>query len=219
MKRSMLVLAALAAVAGCGGTSVTRYDGAANGGTSGGPGGSGPGGSARTGAAGSGGATGATCPVGERTPDITDCAEFANTGASVTTERGISDGDGGIYLPGGMLSTPAGGTLIDGDYELVRAVWGTQTSHTRRTIRLSASGTYSEWVVDQDSTDPSADGGVAHVRVNATWTISGAKLTVTRVGCGTLQGDYAYTASGDEFDLYNFAADAVFVYKRTCVRR
>lgn len=150
--RLALALAAIAAAVGCSSSNLTRDDGGGNGGSSGGAGAAGTGGSVGTGSGGAGDASGVTCPVGERTPDIGDCTEFANTAASILSERAVYDGDAGIFLPGGQLATPAGGTLIDGDYELVRAVWGTSSQHTQRTIRLFGAGTYSEWVVDQDST-------------------------------------------------------------------
>jgi hypothetical protein len=219
--RSALALAAVAAVVGCSSSNLVGHDGEGIGGVSGatGLGGAGAGGSVGTGSGGAGNGSGVTCPVGERTPDITDCTEFANTAASVLSERAEFDGDAGIYLPGGALVTPAGGTLVDGDYELVRAVWGTTSQHTQRTIRLFASGTYTEWEVDQDSTQPEADGGVMHFRINASWTISGSTLTITSVGCGNLSGPYGYTASGDELHLFNFSADGYFVYKRVCTRR
>ena len=222
--RSALALAAVAAVMacsmGCSSSNLGGYDGEGNGGVSGatGLGGAGAGGSVGTGSGGTGNVSGVTCPVPERTLKIDDCAEFTNTAASVLSERAVFDGDAGIYLPGGALETPAGGTLVDGDYELVRAVWGTSSQHTQRTIRLSASGSFTEWVVDQDNTQPDADGGVMHYRFNATWTASGTTLTVTSVGCGTLPGPYGYTASGDELDLFNFTADGYFVYKRVCTR-
>jgi len=216
-------LAAVAAAVGCSGGSVTRYDGEGNGGSfggaTGGAAGTGTGGGSGTGTGGTGNVSGPACAVGERTPDITDCTEFANTAASVLSERAVYDGDAGIYLPGGELATPAGGTLIDGDYELIRAVWGTTPQHTQRTIRLFASGTYMEWVVDQDSTAAEADGGVIHYRINAAFTKSGNTLTVAQVNCGNLNGPYDYTASGDQLILFNYFADGYFVFKRTCVRR
>ena len=52
---------------------------------------------------------------------------------------------------------PTGGTLIDGDYDLVRAVWGSETRRTKRTIRISNGGTFFEWSIDQD--DPQAASG------------------------------------------------------------
>ena len=101
--------------------------------------------------------------------------------------------------------------------QVVQSKRGTQTLHTQRTIRLSASGSYTEWVVDQDSAQ--VDGGVMHYRFNATWTASGTTPTVTNVGCGgTLSNSFGYTATGDELDLFNFSADAVFFYKRACAR-
>jgi hypothetical protein len=134
----------------------------------------------------------------------------------VIPERGVQ-GDGGIYLPGGLLDVPAGGTLVDGDYEMVRAVWGTETLHTQRTIRLSNGGSYSEWVIDQDSPQ---DAGVTHYRINATLAASGTTLQVTATNCtGTVANSFGYTAAGDELDLFNFSAAAVFVYKRICTRR
>ena len=198
MRWGGLVLSSLLAAGGCGGGS-----GAADaaGGSTGGD--SGP--------------NLPACAVGERTPNIADCAEFDLTGAWITPETAVA-GDGGITLPGGQLATPAGGTLVDGDYDLVRAVWGMSMQGTRRTIRLSGGGTYTEWEID--NANPQAIEGVDHFRINAPVSATGNLLHVATPGCGaTLTDTFGYTAAGDELDLFNFNANALFVYRRTCVRR
>ena len=211
---ALAAMIAAGAAIGCGGGNGTA-DGSTSTGTAG-AGGSvttGAGGSAATGA---GGAANTTCTVPART-NLEDCTEFEPTGAVITPERAVL-GDGGIYLPGGELASPAGGTLVDGDYDLVRAVWGTDMRKTQRTIRISNGGTFFEWSINQD--DPQAASGTMHYRFNTTMSPSGMVITTTAIGCGaSLSNMFSFTAAGDELSLFNLNADGLFVYKRSCIRR
>lgn len=205
---------AAGAVIGCGGGKLTAdasaSTGAAGTGGSVGPGAAGTGGSVTTGA---GGSANSTCAVPARTV-LEDCTEFAPTGAVITPEQGVM-GDGGVYLPGGELASPAGGTLIDGDYDLVRAAWAMRTTPTQRTIRISGGGTFFEWVIDQQE----LSGMMMHYRFNTAMAVSGTSINVTAIGCdGVLSNMFGFTAAGDELDLFNLSADAMFVYKRNCRR-
>jgi len=221
---------AIALLAGCvlAGSACGGGNGTADGSTSAGAAGAdgnvstGVGGSATTGAGGSattgaGGSANSTCAVPARTPMLEDCTDFAPTGALIMPEQAVP-GDGGIYLPGGELASPAGGTLIDGDYDLVRVVW-TQTRRTQRTIRISNGGTFFEWVINQD--DLQTAGATMHYRFNTTMSQSGTSLNVTAIGCSTdLSDTFGFTAAGDELDLFNLSStNALFVYKRKCTRR
>ena len=59
-----------------------------------------------------------------------------------------------------------------------------------------------------------------HYRFNTTMAVSGASINVTAIGCdGVLSNMFGFTASGDELDLFNLSADALFVYTRSCTRR
>jgi len=75
------------------------------------------------GMAGGAGGTGSglpTCDVGPQAPSLTDCSDFTITGEWVTSDRAVL-GDGGIYLPGGELVTPIGGTIPNGERLGIRA--------------------------------------------------------------------------------------------------
>jgi hypothetical protein len=209
-KMAVAVVAAGIAI-GCGGGNITA-DGSATTGV-GGSVGTGTGGNVGTG---TGGSASSTCAVPTRTPNLEDCTEFAPTGAVITPDRAVA-GDGGIYLPGGELALPAGGTLIDGDYDLVRAVWGTTMRKTQRTIRISNGGTFFEWVIDQD--DPQSTGVIMHYRFNTTMSVSGTTISTIAIGCGgTLTDMFGFTAAGDELSLFNLNFEGLFVYKRNCRR-
>jgi hypothetical protein len=134
----------------------------------------------------------------------------------------VADG-GAIEEDGGVIASPTGGTLVDGDYQLVRyrsVVSGAPT--TRRSIALYSGGTYVEWAADEKA-ESTTSGTEQVLRLNTTMSASGSLWTVASVNCGSLgTARYSYTASGTELDLYDVDADGVlqniYTYQRTCSR-
>jgi hypothetical protein len=217
-----LVWLAGAPLLGCGGGSSGGDAGAGGAGGSGSPGtggggGTGAGGARRDGATDLGPALG-TCTVPQRTADPLDCTDFTATGAFCDVERGIP-GDGGIYVPGGDFIVPTGGSIVDGDYDLVHFYATPGDSSTRRTLRFFGAGTYIEWSADDSNPLPS-DGGTTHYRFNTTATPSGNLLTDVVSSCiqGALPASLGYSANGDQLELIDFQARSLFVYQRRCTR-
>lgn len=211
---SFIVVAGL--LAGCGGGGA-KDDGAAGSSSTGG-GGSGAGGSG-----GSGG--GVTCAI--QTRPITSGAAVCNTlafGADWVSADLLDPGDGGVSLDGGASDQPAGGTLVDGDYDLVRVRSGTfGMRRTRRSIRIFDRATYVEWLMDNDSVTP--DAGVMSYRFDTTSVVSGTDLAMIMVTCGdnAFSNRFGYTAAGNEITLYQYAnsvgqLENVFTYRRSCTR-
>jgi hypothetical protein len=175
-------------------------------------GGSGQGGGSG-GVTGGGGSTGLpACPV-QQTLSFTDCSDFDITGDWVTAERAVI-GDGGIYLPGGELVMPMGGTIASGDYDLVKSAAGGGL-RTRRTMRVFDNGAYIAWAVDNDGGN--ADAGVTHYRVNATTTVANTVIRVDQTNCGSISS-YSYTVSGQQLLLFYFSAPALSTYQQRCTR-
>jgi len=150
---------------------------------------------------------------------VLDCL----TGPLCKPERfAVADG-GAVEADGGTLPPPAGGTVIDGDYQLVRyrsVVSGVPT--TRRSIAIYSGGTYVEWAADELATSTTS-GADEVLRLNTTMSASGSIWTVAGVNCGSLgTTQYLYTASGTELDLYDVDASGVvqniYTYQRTCSR-
>jgi hypothetical protein len=158
----------------------------------------------------------AQCTSGDATADAgSDCNSFPITGAFLSAEA-FTQSDGGAIADGGVVETAMGGTLVDGDYDLVR-YRTTATSTTRRTLRILSGGTRIEWAAEIMST-----GGSGVVRYDTDVTRNGNAIDVS-VTCGTLMAtSYGYTASGT--DLLLFSTDTsgnlinVYTYRRTCRR-
>jgi len=153
----------------------------------------------------------AACPMPQPSDAGSACNTFDITGAVVQAE-GLPDGGAG--------ATPTGGTLVDGDYDLVRYQVAVSGS-TRRTIHLFGGGTRIEWAV----ADPTASATTV-LRANTSITRAGSTLQVT-VDCvangvfGTTS--YGYTASGDELLLFFTNPSSgelltLYTYRRTCTR-
>jgi hypothetical protein len=227
--RAVLSLIAVAAIGlACGGPSYKATEGAGSGGSAGARGGAGAGGSATGGAVaghagagdagGDGGGAGAAgeaqCPA-DGPPD-------GGLGACATYPI---NGDWCAYEPL-MTSegTPAGGTVVDGDYDLVgirRA--GAVAGRERRTIRLLKPGGLSQ-IQLAAQTDIT---GVVEFRWSASLTPVGTFLYMSTIFCssngGTPPLSYGYTASGTDLVLYErfqSTGELVFVYtyRRTCRR-
>ena len=151
---------------------------------------------------------------------VLDCL----TGPLCKPERfEVLDG-GAVEADGGTLAPPTGGTIIDGDYQLVRyrsVVSGVPT--TRRSIAIYSGATYVEWAAYEQAEATIADSQAVLLRLNTTMTASGSVWTVAGVNCGSLGTTrYLYTASGTELDLYDAdpsgALQNIYTYQRTCSR-
>jgi hypothetical protein len=146
-------------------------------------------------------------------------------------EECVERSDGGGVLDGGAIAGPAGGTIRDGDYELVRYLRGatgcagaTIGETTRRAIRVFGGGTYFEWA----ATNRDANGTETDYWYDTTLTASGHTLTFSSWDCGASFGvkSYGYSASGDEFVYFAYFGDAdgsgelqnAGTYRRTCWR-
>jgi hypothetical protein len=167
------------------------------------------------GVTGAGGATGLpACLVAQEAPSFTDCSDFDGTGDWVAPARAVL-GDGGIYLPGGEMVTPMGGRIASGDYDLVKAWWGSSATPTRRTMRVFDNGAYIAWVADNDESN--RDAGIMHFRANTTATVANAVIQVDQVNCGSISS-YSYTVSGEQLLLFNLSSNALFTYQQRCAR-
>jgi hypothetical protein len=212
--------------AGCSSSAAGSDGGAGSGGaggvagTAGQAGGAGTGGGAgNAGNAGNGGSN-AACAIPQRTTEPTTCDDFDVTSAWITSTAAMVSGNGIMVVATGQVVVPQGGTLVDGDYELVAAAWGQQPgiNVSRRIIRLFAGGTEFDWSADNEN--PAADGGVAHFRIDSIATVNGTNLQmqIPSTCGGTLNPVFGYTVSGSQLLLFNFNADALFTYQRTCAR-
>jgi hypothetical protein len=169
------------------------------------------------GMAGGAGGTGSglpTCDVGPQAPSLTDCSDFTITGAWVPSDRAVL-GDGGIYLPGGELVTPTGGTIANGDYDLIKSDWSSEMTRTRRSIRVFEHGAFIAWSVDND--EGPTDAGATHYRINATGTVTENVIQVTQSNCGIIS-NYSFTVSGQQLLMFNLNAAGLFTYQQRCTR-
>jgi len=236
------------AVAGCGGGGASggmggrggspgqAGDGGAGAGGSGGGGqvGTGEGGGKADGGAGQAGGL-PRCAIQTRPADPVTGADAAyadprthgcNTvepgGAWITPEV-FPWGDGGVPADGGVGERAAGGTVLDGDYDLIRLQLQASGGHrTRRTIRVFGGGTYIERGVLTEN--PSADGGVTGYWYDTTEAPSATNFNSSSV-CGAVASTDAYTADGDLLTLFVFLDNidepspiGIDTYRRTCTR-
>jgi hypothetical protein len=182
------------------------------------PDGNNTGGAAGTGqGGGTAGTTGSglpICDVGPQAPSLTDCSDFTITGSWVTSDRAVL-GDGGIYLPGGELVTPMGGTIPNGDYDLIKSDWSSEMTRTRRSIRVFEHGAFIAWAVDND--EGPMDAGATHYRINSMGTVAENVIQVTQYNCGIIS-NYSFTVSGQQLLMFNLTADALFTYQQRCTR-
>jgi hypothetical protein len=235
MRRSLIIGAAAAWLAGCGGGSA---------GAQGGRGGSG--GKAAQGGAGGGVFTDGGVPAcalaspagGEIGPDAGHgflCNTIPNPGTLVVAICGVEN-DGGVALDGGTVERPHGGVLRDGDYALVRwqilldsdecgiPVYTEMSSG----LRLFDGGTV---VQEADVSNEALNlMNFTYNSVNADVSASGDVLTFTLGDCGGLPfgGAHAmtYTAAGDDLTLFQNTGNVagagqlldVYTYRRTCTR-
>jgi hypothetical protein len=150
---------------------------------------------------------------------VEDC--FTETAPLCAPQPFAADG-GEVTLDGGAPELPAGGTLVDGDYQLVRYRSNVASGHSsKRTIGIFDGATYVEWAAYEKG--GSAFGGDEILRLNTTMSAAGSVWKVAAVNCGALAATgYGFTASGTELDLYDFDANGrvqnVYTYQRTCSR-
>jgi hypothetical protein len=211
-----LVIVVVGLLAGCGGSGA-RNDGAAGAGVTGT---AGAGGSAVGGSGGSGGA--GTCAITTRPADpVNTSGPTCNTvafGADWVVADPLDPGDGGA------VAQPGGGSIIDGDYDLVSfrsSNFGTR--RTRRSIRVFDGATYIEWRIDQDDITP--DAGVVNYVFDSTSMVSGTDLAMVSVTCGdnAFSSRFGYTAAGSDLLLFQYNSSAgdlqnIFTYRRSCAR-
>ena len=214
--------------------------GSALGGTVGGNGGAGAGG------AGGDGSGLPACAIAVRPPDPTNAGADGGTIDSSSgacnslvfsgpwINRGCFDrqGDGGV-VDGGIIEGPAGGTIRNGDYDVVSADASLSIGQcpsdyssgtTRRRLRVFGGGTYIEWAATNRS-GSTADAGLWY---DTTMRATGHTLTFVSFDCGDnfQVVSYGYTASGDDFTYFAYSDNAdgagylqtVVRYRRTCWR-
>jgi hypothetical protein len=218
MRQPWVVLILTAGVlAGCGGAGA-KDDGAA------GSGATGSGGS--NGAGGSGGGDGAgRCAI--QTRPVAAGAAACNTlafGADWISPDPLYPDDAGVLLDGGAVEPPAGGAIVDGDYDLVgfrSSTFGMR--RTRRSIRIFDGATYVEWLMDNDNVTPG--GAVMSFRFDTSSQVSGTDLAMIAVTCGDNEFSrrFGYTATGNELALYQYDGSTgelqnIFSYRRSCSR-
>src|SRR5437762_3767543 len=202
VRRAGRVATLLSVLAGCGGGSLMSLDG--------GPGSAGNTGSG--GSVGSGGSGASSNPTGLPTCAI---GTPPDAGPGPTTS-GCNTILIGTFVPNECLMTvdggvvngpaPAGGTILDGDYDLVRYQNGVlngdgsctpSTATTNRTIRVYSGGTYFEWfALNRDSAQNEMT-----FSYDTTMSAVGHTLTFVAWDCGTSFGEqaYGYTANVDDF--------------------
>ncbi|HEX3902520.1 MAG TPA: hypothetical protein VH853_06700 [Polyangia bacterium] len=242
--------AAALVVAGCGGAASSG-----TGGSTGASGGSGQGGGAAVngvgGAAGSrgtGGSLGAggsgagaglpACTIVQRPGDPMNPSSLnyidptngtCNTiplDAPSVTSGALDTVDGGALEDGGAIEAPAGGTILDGDYDLTH--WLDEAGDTSiRTIRVFGGGTYIEWAESHVFDSGLLDAGYVNIWYDTTVQSSGQTLNLVSYDCGgdVLITSYGFTARGDDLILFAYnlsgtsqALYSVDTYHRTCTR-
>lgn len=148
------------------------------------------------------------------------CNSLTVTGDWIVPET-FTWGDGGVASDGGAVVAPAGGTILNGDYDLVRFQVPASGQTTRRSIRVFDGGAYIEWAVDIQN--PSVDGGLQEIWYDTAGTPSGPELRASSV-CNAVGGVDAYTADGDTLTFFVFLHDTtetpigIDTYRRTCAR-
>ena len=221
------------ALVGCGGQAASSGTGGGAG-TAAAMGGSG-GTAGRTGAGGnaSGGNSGnlPACAITTRPSDPSGSTISALSGTCntiVVTTNGVvaeqvGGTDGGLVLDGGATLRPSGGTIQDGDYDLIRWQNLSGGGLTYRSLRVFDGGTSIEWAFHQ--MDATYDGGYQNLKFDTTATLAGNTMTYSYL-CGVDVGipDFDYTAAGDDLLLLfdtrgnHDELDSVDTYRRTCAR-
>jgi hypothetical protein len=134
--------------------------------------------------------------------------------------------DGGVALDGGASEEPSGGSMPDGDYDLIRyRIIGTPSGRTRRSVRIFEGGTFIEWLIDNENSNGDAGVTVTDFRIDTRQQPSGPDPFMLTITCGgdviSPQFSYSYTATGDELVLFNYFGGRlvnIYTYRRTCAR-
>jgi len=232
-----------AVLIGCGGGGA-RNDGAAGSGAAGtaGAGAAGAGGSAggtagATGGSGSGGTSGgvpacatATPPNDPVNPDggyISVACNAIAFGADWVSPEVVAGTDGGVALDGGASEEPSGGSMVDGDYDLVRfRIIGIPSRRIRRSVRIFEGGTYIEWLVDNETSNGDAGVTIDEARFDSRQVFAVSPTFTLTIVCnnpGLTNSDYSYsyTATGDELVIFNYYMGRlvnIYTYRRNCAR-
>jgi hypothetical protein len=222
----LTIAIAVGVLAGCGGGGA-KSDGAAGSGAGAGGGGGGSVGGSAGGVAGGGTSGGLpACAIATRPNDPVGTSPTCNTvafGRDWVPAEAFVPTDAGVALDGGAVEEPSGGTILDGDYDLVR-YRSPAGSSIRRSIRLFDGGTFFEWLNATVSGD--VDGGVVNqARFNTSQQPSHPEQFMLTIACAdsgiTTPSRYAYTATGDELVLFVHLETGVLnvnTYRRTCRR-
>ncbi len=229
MRAGAWAAAAALLVAGCGGGASSQGTGGA-GGASGAPGSGGA--PADGGSSGSDGAL-PSCAIVDRPLDPVNpdggsvidprggtCSTIVVPSVSITAVV-LATADGGA-------PAPVGGTVLDGDYDLVRWQTAAGGSTTRRTIRVFAGGTYIEWALKQPDATATGDGGILTEAYDTTMSYGGHTATFVSEDCGGGLSihSYGYSASGDDLTFFDYQSGfdsngtllAIDGYHRRCTR-
>jgi hypothetical protein len=230
MRRAVAMVVAMLVIAGCGGGSSSTGTGGHGGGATGAGGAAGV-----TGAGGSAGVTSAGGAAGSGllpacailalpATDGGACTALVAAGPLVTSVPVNDNFQGGVVEDGGLQVKPAGGAILDGDYDLVR--WENRTSgaQTRRTIRVFGGGSYVEW----DAAVMNGDAGFIDDRYDTRNIVSGHTFAIASVFCsvGFAVQSYGYTVTGDDLVFFDYTGlvdgngdvSSVDTYQRTCTR-
>ena len=146
--------------------------------------------------------------------------------APPVTSQALDAVDGGALADGGAIEAPAGGTILDGDYDLTH--WLDQAGDTSiRTIRVFGGGTYIEWAESHVFDSGLLDAGYVNIWYDTTVQSSGQTLNLVSYDCGgdVLITSYGFTVRGDDLILFAYNTSAtsqslysVDTYHRTCTR-
>jgi len=236
VRRASRVAVLLSVLVGCGGGSLMSLDGGAGSAGSTGSGGNTGVGGGSVGNGGSGASSNPNglppCPIG--TPPDAGPGPGTSGCNSILIGTFVSN-ECFTMVDGGLVNgpAPAGGTILDGDYDLVRYQNGVpngdgsctpSTATTDRTIRVYEGGTYFEWfALNRDSAQNETT-----FSYDTTMSAAGHILTFVSWDCGTSFGEqtYGYTANVDDFIYFRNTGGAdsggglttVATYHRTCWR-
>lgn len=188
------------------------------------------------GGSGSGGAGGGlpACTIAARPDDpvnpdggfATSCNTVA-FGADWVSPEVVVGTDGGVELDGGASEEPSGGSMVDGDYDLVRyRIIGIANGRTRRSLRIFGGGTFIEWLVDNESSNGDAGVTISEFRFDSQQPFAVSppfNLTIVCNNPSVITSDfsYSYTANGDDLVLFNYYTGRlvnIYTYRRTCAR-
>jgi hypothetical protein len=226
---------------GAGGAGGTGGGASGVSGTGGGGAGVGGRGGGASGTAGGAGASGdlPPCAIATRPNDpvnyqdggglATNCNTIVFGGSPQPPETFTTTNNGSIVGAGGALEDPVGGTILDGDYDLIR--YRTNLSGigpSRRSIRAFDGATFIEWLIDNYSAV--TDGGINEFRMNTSEQPSGTDFTMFVFTCSNGGNDnaprYRYSANGNDLFFFFYSnfpngvgpPDTVYTFRRTCTR-